>query len=628
MCRRLRAVARVAPLLGLVALIAIPFALRPRSAPLARRRSHAPSAVQLAVISPHNDAIRREFARAFSRWHAERYGAPAEVQWIVIGGTTEIARFLETQYAEAVRAWWRRHGRAWRSDLAAAMFRPEPPTGDPLAQALWHEYRAVDDSREFGCRIDVFFGGGQYDFHRASTRGMLVPPWAPGAEPRGLFTTADGIELVPVSMAGETLRTDRYFAAALSAFGIMANLDRCREMGVDPPQQWVELESPVWFGTLALADPTKSGSVAKAFEMIVQQACGETVRAAGYDDAQVDAWEKAILAARRPPGELPPDVPAAYQRAVEEGWCRGLRRLQRLGANSRHFADASSRIPLDVASGQAAVGLAIDFYALFQEQFSRGPEGGARVVFHAPPGGTSISGDPIGRLRGAEHPELASRFIEFVLSAEGQRLWTYRPGTPGGPERYALRRLPVRRDFYPSSHPAVQAAFEQHRRYTEEDFTLPDRQPYRLAESFTYRPRWTADHFGVLRDLARAMCVDSHDELRAAWGAILAHGGPAAQPYAVALLERLPDVPEPLTWRSAIAPATQLRRHERLALWTTWYRRSYRESLAAVRPSPLWGHGGAASAEGDAPDPSGGGPAAADRANVVTPHESAFRVTR
>ncbi|MCX7818267.1 MAG: ABC transporter substrate-binding protein [Kiritimatiellae bacterium] len=585
--RLLHMLERATPLIGLAVLIGLPFALRRSDGRTAAPGPTAPVALRLAVISPHNDAIRREFARAFSRWHAERHGTPVDVQWIVIGGTTEIARFLETQYTEAVRAWWRRRGRPWRADLAAAMFRATPPTGDPLAEDLWREYRSTDSPAEFGCRLDVFFGGGQYDFHRAATQGMLVPPWPPGSAPSGLFTTEDGTELIPETVGGETLRTDRYFAAAVSAFGIMANLDRCRELGAAPPVRWADLEDPRWFGTLALADPTKSGSVAKAFEMIVHEACRDRVHAAGFTDAQIDAWEEQIRSARRPPGELPPGVPAEYQRAVEDGWRLGVLRLQRLGANSRQFADASSRIPLDVAHGRAAAGLAIDFYARFQEQFSRGPDGGRRVVFHAPPGGTTISGDPVGRLRGAEQPALAARFIEFVLSPEGQRLWAYRVGAPGGPERYALRRMPVRRDFYPSANPVLQNVFEQHRPHTEEDLTAPDRQPYRLAESFTYRPRWTADHFGVLRDLVRAMCVDSHDELCAAWRAILANGGPEAQPRAIAVLERLPDSPEPLNWRSAIAPAVPLRRHERLARWTAWFRSNYRECLSAVvhRPS-------------------------------------------
>ena len=39
-------------------------------------------------------------------------------------------------------------------------------------------------------------------------------------------------------------------------------------------------------------------SVAKAFEMIIQQACRETVQAAGFDDEQIAVWEAAFAAAR------------------------------------------------------------------------------------------------------------------------------------------------------------------------------------------------------------------------------------------------------------------------------------------------------------------------------------------
>ena len=57
-------------------------------------------------------------------------------------------------------------------------------------------------------------------------------------------------------------------------------------------------------------------------------------------------------------------------------------------------------------------------------------------------GGTSVGVDPIGVFRGAPDPALASEFIEFMVSEKGQKLWNWKPGTPGGPQRYALRRLP------------------------------------------------------------------------------------------------------------------------------------------------------------------------------------------
>ena len=71
-----------------------------------------------------------------------------------------------------------------------------------------------------------------------------------------------------------------------------------------------------------------------------------------------------------------------------------------------------------------------------------------RLGFVSPPGGTAYSVDPIALLRGAPNRELGIAFMEYVLSPEGQKLWNFKPETPGGPARFALRRLPVRRDFY------------------------------------------------------------------------------------------------------------------------------------------------------------------------------------
>jgi len=41
--------------------------------------------------------------------------------------------------------------------------------------------------------------------------------------------------------------------------------------------------------------------------------------------------------------------------------------------------------------------------------------------------------------------------------------------------------------------------------------------PYQLAQQFVYYRRWTGGHFSVMRDIVRAMCLDSGDELKAAW---------------------------------------------------------------------------------------------------------------
>jgi ABC-type Fe3+ transport system substrate-binding protein len=571
--------------------VALPFLFR-RTEPVAAWRPGDPT---LVVISPHNEAIRQEFARGFSEWHRTRHGKPVRVDWRNIGGTTEIVRYLESEYVAAFRGWWRGQGRRWPEGGEAILdrrFNPEPVPPDVrtngTALAKWREkaeihtsFRAHDNPTAFSSGIDLMFGGGTYDHGKLGGEGIAVPAWPKGAEPPGLFTSASGVVVIPERLSGEVWRGPTFYGATLSTFGICSNPDRMRELGVaTPPERWEDLADPVWFGQLGVADPTKSGSIAKAFEMIVQEQCLRRVLAEGFTDAQITDYEARIAAARKPDGSLPDNVPAAYQAAVEGGWRAGLDLIRLIGANARYFTDSASKVPIDVSVGDAAAGVAIDFYGRCQAEVSAGPSG-PRMNYITPRGGSSVSADPISLLRGAPHRELAERFIVYVLT-DGQKLWNYRPGAPGGPVRYSLRRLPIRRDFYPSGDPAVDSAWGQHRPHCADALDDPRVNPYAVAGEFEYRPRWTANHFSVHRSLIRAMCMDSGEELRAAWAAIVRHGGPASQPRAMAMLQRLPDVPEPLTWATAPAIERKRRQEELMRDWTRFFRHSYEEARHAV----------------------------------------------
>ncbi|MEC8818466.1 MAG: hypothetical protein VXX30_05215, partial [Planctomycetota bacterium] len=57
---------------------------------------------QLVIISPHNEQIRTEFARAFERWHAGTHGEGVYVAWSTPGGTSEIRRMLRSQWEAAL----------------------------------------------------------------------------------------------------------------------------------------------------------------------------------------------------------------------------------------------------------------------------------------------------------------------------------------------------------------------------------------------------------------------------------------------------------------------------------------------------------------------------------------------
>jgi len=551
--------------------------------PLVLRRTPSTGAAHhgdpvLVIVTPHNEAIRYEFGRAFSAWHQTNFGKAVRVDWRVLGGTTEISRYLQAQYTAAMQAWWRSQKKTWPAGMTDRLFDTalDAPAADRALAEVRQAFLKTDAAAAFTCGIDVFFGGGSFDHGDAARKGLTV-----SLEP--ILKTVGDLVVLPEQVSGEVWRTPNFAGNALSVFGIAYNLDRLRDLGTPPPAQWSDLTSPKFFGQLGLADPTKSGSAAKAFEMIIQQQCRLAARAASYTDTEIVFFERMIAGAKAAPGVIPQGVPQAYQRAIEDGWRRGLALIQLLGANARYFTDMSSRVPLDVGQGDATAGICIDFYARFQAAQDRKPGAPPRMAFVTPVGGTSVSCDPASLLRGAEHRKLAERFIAFTVSPAGQRLWIARPGTPGGPEQYALWRLPIRRDFYPSDEPAQQQRFAAERPLMAFDLGEPANNAYALATNFTYEARWTGKHFGVHRDLIKAMCLDSGRELRAAWKAIIEHGGPATQTEAMRLLTQLPDQPEKFTWTSALDIAKRFDRLDYLRAWTDCYRRNYRAAEAAAQ---------------------------------------------
>ena len=119
--------------LAAAAMVALPFLFR-RPATQAKWQPGVPVVV---IVSPHNEAIREEYGHAFSDWHAKHYGRPAKVDWRVIGGTTEIMRYLASEYIGSMRAWWEREGRPWPAAGSDWMldrrFAPDRPPAEPDA---------------------------------------------------------------------------------------------------------------------------------------------------------------------------------------------------------------------------------------------------------------------------------------------------------------------------------------------------------------------------------------------------------------------------------------------------------------------------------------------------------------
>ena len=476
-------------LLVLAATIALPFLLRPKK-PAAVRAD-----VTLVIITPHNEAIRYEFGLGFQRWYRQQTGKTVFVDWRVIGGTSEITRYLDGEYTASFQDYWTHTlKRAWSNEVTNAFANPRvqpglSPAKDTPAEAARRAFLASD----VDCGIDLFFGGGTYDFEKQAQAGHLIDCGVLERHPEW-FTES----VIPRFYAGEEYwdKQGLWVGTVLSNYGILYSKESLARLGIrEPPTQWADLQDPRLRGEVALADPTKSSSMAKAFENVIQQQMQERL---------LDL----MVAADRISGL---DEKTAVAKAVHEGWIEGLRHVQLISANARYFTDSSQKVPIDVADGNCAAGMCIDFYGREQAEAERRRGGSDRLVFVAPAGGTVSSVDPIALMRGAKNRAVALAFIDWVLSLDAQKLWNFKPGTPGGPEQYNLRRMPVRRDFY---------AQEDWKKFRSD----PGVSPFAEKNQLIYHEEWTGGLFRELSFIIRVMCQDDQPELVAAWRAIIAAG--------------------------------------------------------------------------------------------------------
>lgn len=355
--------------------------------------------------------------------------------------------------------------------------------------------------------VDVVFGGGSFD-HTRLKRGVLVTR-ADGSSARVPMSVSAGFASAQLeawygdNRIGNQPLYDpdqHWLGTALSSFGIIYNREVLATLGLPAPTAFCDLADPRYAGWLALADPRHSASVATTFEAILN----------------------------------------FY------GWERGWRLLREITANARYFTNASTRPPIDVAAGEAAAGLAIDFYGRSQAHAIARPGQTpfqTRVRYVDPADAPYVDADPVSILRGGPNPDLARRFVEFCLSEEGQALWSFRPRMspardasdaasgslpdPLGPHLYALHRLPVRRIMY--------------EKYLS--WFVDPVNPFAMARETPARGWRSA--LGVMMG---AFAIDIADEQRAAWAALnRARGDGSFPPDRLTEMERLfyafPDHP-------------------------------------------------------------------------------------
>ncbi|MCW5775049.1 MAG: extracellular solute-binding protein [Phycisphaeraceae bacterium] len=462
---------------------------------LGSRRDTPPpgdDALTLIVITPHVRQIQQEFAEAFDRWHRREHGRAVRIDYRRPGGTSEILKQLQAQFNAA---------------LASGRYDTTPD-----GRVVLHPGAIT---------FDVMFGGGSYDHTRLKTGdGVSVtlpsaaaPVPVPMSNPAGVDQrTLDEWYGDNAIGSGLLYDPDQYWlGTALSSFGIVYNRDTVhRLLGRHDLETFDELADPRLAGWIALADPRQSGSITTTFDAILSR----------------------------------------------YGWDDGWRLLRAMCANTRYFTNSSTKPPIDVSQGEAAAGLAIDFYGRTQAQVVTRPDETpetSRVGYADPPGAVFVDADPVSILNGAPSPDLARRFVEFCLTDEGQALWNFHavttpagasnpPGPdarPLGPTTHELRRMPVRRDFYD--------------RYAE--LLIDKVNPFDIA-STTPSAGWRS----AIGLMMGAFAVDNLNDIRAAWLAMHRARDRGAPPESLAEMERLfyafpePDQVAGL-WRSLFGDA-------------------------------------------------------------------------
>lgn len=427
------------------------------------------TARQLIVITPHLAQLREEFDAGFRRWHEATYGEPVRVRYVSPGGTSEIIKMLSAQYAAA-----------WDKGL------------------IDHQ---TFEAQRGAVPIDVMFGGGSFDHGRLMTalkvqretgEGQSETVTLPMSISAGFPQAQLDAWFGPNAIGSQPLyeKDQHWVATALSSFGIVYNRAVYAELGLSEPTRFHDLTDPKLMGLVALADPRQSGSITTTLDYIL----------------------------------------------AKEGWEGGWNLLRELSANARYFSGSSGKPPIDVAAGEAAAGLAIDFYGKGQAQTTLAPgqkisEG--RVGYVDPAGSVYIDPDPVSILRGGPEPELARRFVEFLLSEQGQSIWNFRPNTELasderaydaegillGPTEYALRRMPARRVMYEKHMPRL----------------MDKVNPYLLAGTDKPSP-WRS----AIGPMMGAFGIDTAHELREAWRVLSrSRADESFPPEVLAEMERL-----------------------------------------------------------------------------------------
>lgn len=160
-----------------------------------------------------------------------------------------------------------------------------------------------------------------------------------------------------------------YYGFAASGYGIMYNTRYVEANELPVAKEWDDLKNAAYNGHVAMSSPSRSGTTHLTVETVLQG----------------------------------------------EGWDKGWATWKWISGNMNTVTERSFGVPDAVNSGSTGFGIVIDFFGLSSKASGFPVE----LVY---PSVTAIVPANIGVIEGAPNAEGAKKFVEFVLSPEGQKV--------------------------------------------------------------------------------------------------------------------------------------------------------------------------------------------------------------
>lgn len=171
----------------------------------------------LTILSPHWEGVRNEVERAFNEDRAARGELPVKFDWLDVGGTSDIIRYIRSSF----------------------------------------------QNKPDGIGVDLVYGGGTDPYLALKKDGLLEVCALPEEVKSTIGKDCAGVP---------TYDPEGYwYGVGLSGFGIIYNKVLLKKLGISEPTSWSDLAKPEAFSWIASADPRKSGSVFMMYEIIVQR---------------------------------------------------------------------------------------------------------------------------------------------------------------------------------------------------------------------------------------------------------------------------------------------------------------------------------------------------------------------